>query len=151
MCFQTFIQDNRFCCQITHVIHLTIPRITQAILLLCSALQQFCYSEYTEEQSHSITEISLDANMSFQIYPARSSIQKTSSCAAHSLSGQGEHTRAPGFQFLHKHRLPSQLLTLSYTSIPTLVTPPYSSATLSIANKTANSGCFCYSSKQTSL
>lgn len=89
--------------------------------------------------------------MSFQIHPARSSIQKNSSCAAHSSSGQGEHTPAPGFQVLHKHRLESQLLTLSYTSIPTPITPAYSSITLSFGNKTANFGCFGYSSNLTYL
>jgi len=94
---------------------------------------------------------SLDTNVSFQIVPARSSIQKSLSCAAHSSSGQGEHTPAPGFQFLHKHRLESQLLGLSYISIPTPVTPAYSSVTLSIGNETANFGCFGYSSKLTSL
>lgn len=152
MHFQTFIQDNRsegFL--LPNNLCNTLDYWGQLKLYFCYALLYNSFVISTQRNKAIPSHNSLDANVSFQIHPARSSIQKSSSCAAHSSSGQGEHTLAPNFQLLHKHRLQSQLLALSYTSIPTPVTPAYSSVTLSIDNKTANFGCFGYSSKLTSL
>lgn len=133
---------------IIYVIHLTTWKVAQ----LCHVLLYNSFVTISTQRNKAIlSHNSLDANMSFQIYPARSSIQKSSSCTAHSSSGQGEHTPAPGFQFLHKHRLQSQVPPVSYTSIPTPITPGYSSVTLSIGNKAADLGSFGYSSKLTPL
>lgn len=81
-------------------------RIAQAIYF-CYILLYNSFVTISTRRSKAIPwHNSLDANMSFQIHPARSNIQKSSSCAVHSSSGQGEHTLAPGFQLLQKHSMP---------------------------------------------
>lgn len=106
--FQTFIQDNR---SQGFLLPNNLSNILDYIKDSSSyTFATFCSNSFvtisTERNKAIPPHNSFDANVNFQIHPARSSIQKSSSCAAHSSSGQGEHTPAPGFQFLHEHSMP---------------------------------------------
>lgn len=121
--FQTFIQDNR---SQGFLLPNNLSNILDYIKDSSSyTFATFCSNSFvtisTERNKAIPPHNSFDANVNFQIHPARSSIQKSLSCAAHSSSGQGEHTPAPGFQFLHEHSMPQ-----AWKSVfSPWVTPPF--------------------------